>query len=68
MVDDGKGPQVTIPTILISHEAGKLITDSILLNKAKVTLVINFETFKKPVADVTLWMSSYDRKSYVLVR
>lgn len=42
MVDDGKGPQVTIPTILISHDAGKLITDAILLNKAKVTLVINF--------------------------
>lgn len=68
MVDDGKGPQVTIPTILISHEVGKMITDTIILNKTKVTVVVNFETYKKAVADVTIWMSSYDRKSYVLIR
>lgn len=68
MVDDGKGPQVKIPTILINHEVGELITDYILNKKQAVSLVVNFETFKKPIADVTLWMSSYDRKSYILIR
>lgn len=68
MVDDGKGPQVKIPTILISHEVGEIITDFIINKKQNVSLVVSFETFKKPVADVTLWMKSYDRKSYVLIR
>lgn len=30
MVDDGKGPQVKIPTILINHEVGLIITDFIV--------------------------------------
>lgn len=68
MVDDGKGPQVKIPTILISHEVGEIITDFIINKKQNVSLVVSFETFKKPAADVTLWMKSYDRKSYVLIR
>ncbi len=68
MVDDGKGPQVKIPTILISHEVGLIITDFIVNKTAAVSLVVNFETSKKKVADVTLWMNSQDRKSYMLIR
>ena len=42
MIDDGKGPQVKIPTILIDHEVGALITDYIINKTATVSLVINF--------------------------
>lgn len=68
MVDDGKGPQVKIPTILINHEVGEMITDFIINKKQPVSLVVSFETSKKPIADVTLWMNSNDRKSYILIR
>lgn len=68
MVDDGKGSQVKIPTILISHEVGELITDFITKKNKSVSLLVSFETFKKKKADVTIWMSAYDRKSYILVR
>lgn len=50
MVDDGKGPQVKIPTILITHGVGEMITDTILNKKQTVSLVVEFQTFKKPVA------------------
>lgn len=68
MVDDGKGPQVKIPTILISHEVGELITSYAINEKKNVTVIVKFETNRKPIADVHIWMSAFDRKSYILVR
>ena len=68
MVDDGKGPQVKIPTVLISHSVGELITSYVLSEKKNVTVIVNFETNKRKVADVTIWMSAFDRKSYILIR
>jgi len=44
MVDDGKGPQVKIPTILISQEVGAIITDFITTKNKSVSLLVNFET------------------------
>ncbi len=42
MVDDGKGSQVKIPTILINHEVGEFINDFILNKKKQVSLVVIF--------------------------
>jgi len=47
MVDDGKGPQVRIPTVLITHEVGVLISDYVLNRNKNVTILVNFETYKK---------------------
>ena len=41
MVDDGKGSQVKIPTILINH-VGEFINDFILNKKKQVSLVVIF--------------------------
>lgn len=40
MVDDGRGPQVSIPTILISLEDGQHIVDA--LRQSSVIVVVNF--------------------------
>lgn len=68
MVDDGKGPQVKIPTILISHEVGVIMTDFIVNKSAIISMVVSFETSKRKVADVSIWMNSNDRKSYMIIR
>lgn len=40
MIDDGRGPQVSIPTVLISMDDGQQILDSI--RKASVVIDVNF--------------------------
>ena len=42
LVDDGRGPQVKIPTIFIDHELGELIHQFTLDKNATVSMVVSF--------------------------
>jgi hypothetical protein len=68
MVDDGKGPQVKIPTILISNEVGDMIINYMNNNNKNVSISVSFDTYKRDEVEVSLWMSAFDRRSYMLVR
>ena len=58
MVDDGRGSQVHIPTILISYEDGLEILKVLQqnTNKTSVALSIEFQLQKKEKSDLTLWL------------
>ena len=68
LVDDGRGPQVHIPTIFIEEELGELITTYIIEKKTSVSVIVNFETKHQNKANIDLWLDSNDRSSYILVR
>jgi hypothetical protein len=68
MADDGKGPRVKSPTVMVCHDVGVLITEAIISQKKTVSVVVTFETYKKSKAQVMIWMSSLNRKSYVFIR
>lgn len=67
LVDDGRGPQVKIPTIFITEQLGEMIESYVIKGK-KVNIAFRFDTHEEQKADVTIWMNSFDRKSYMLIR
>ena len=54
MVDDGRGSQVHIPTVLISFEDGSEILKS--LRSGTVVMSVSFELVKKEKSDLTIWL------------
>lgn len=66
MVDDGRGSQVHIPTLLINFEDGQEILNS--LHSGPVVVSISFETVVREKAELTLWLDITDHKNFIFLR
>jgi hypothetical protein len=66
MVDDGRGFQVTIPSILISHEDGQLILNA--LEGTKVVAVVSFDVVVQSVATLQIWTDISQHSNFVFLR
>ena len=56
MVNDGHGHLVDIPSVFISGLDGDNLVNTVNECNGSVVLMIKFETFKKKMADTTLWL------------
>lgn len=66
MVDDGRGFQVTIPSILISQEDGQLILTALAANR--VVAVVSFEVVVQSVATLQIWTDISEHSNFVFLR
>jgi hypothetical protein len=63
MVSDGYTSHISIPSIFIGREDGEVIG-----NSTNPILTIKFETIITDTADIGLWLSLVDRRSYIFLR
>ena len=70
MVDDGRGSQVHIPTILLSYEDGEEILKILQqeTKKTSVALSIEFQLPKKEKSDLTLWLDIAEHQNFIFLR
>lgn len=66
MVDDGRGTQVKIPTVLISLQDGQHIVDA--LREGSVVVSVTFEVQTRAKADLQLWLDISDHQNFVFLR
>ena len=65
MIDDGKGFQVHIPTILITYlDAAMLVSN---VNKG-IEISVNFEVIQQNVAEISIWLDITNHKDLVFMR
>ena len=65
MIDDGKGFQVHIPTILITYlDAAMLVSN---VDKG-IEISVNFEVVQQNVAEISIWLDITNHKDLVFMR
>lgn len=65
MADDGKGGQVTIPTVLISESDGEQILKYV---EEGVVLSVTFETVVRERAELQLWVDILNHNNFIFLR
>lgn len=67
MIDDGRGSQVHIPTLLINFEDGQEILNS-LSSGRPVVVSVSFDIVVREKAELTLWLDITDHKNFIFLR
>jgi hypothetical protein len=65
-MDDGKGTQVNIPTVLISEEDGLALLE--FFKQGGVVLSVTFEVPVRSKSDLQLWLDITDHKNFIFLR
>ena len=68
MANDGIGHLIDIPSIFISNEAGEKILNSKAKCGSDAIFKIKFDVYLSPIANVTFWLDSSNRESFVTIR
>lgn len=66
MIDDGRGGQVKIPTVLISLEDGQHIFDAIRSGSVIVSVLFSVE--KREKADLQIWVDITEHQNFIFLR
>jgi len=66
MVDDGRGAQVHIPTILISEKDGEEILQA--LKTSSVVISVTFELTVREKSTLSVWLDITEHKNFVFLR
>jgi PA domain len=66
MMDDGKGAQVSIPTVLIGEEDGLALLE--FFKQGGVVMSVTFQVPVRSVADLQLWLDITDHKNFIFLR
>ena len=65
MIDDGKGFQVHIPTILITQSDGEMLVANV---DKGIEISVNFEVIQQNVAEISIWLDITNHKDLVFMR
>lgn len=68
MGNDGHGHLVDIPSIFISKTNGEKLISTRSECKDSMILSMRFETYTAKVANVTLWLNSNNRQTFITLR
>ncbi len=66
MSDDGTGAKITIPSVFIGELDGEIIMEH--SRNSSVILTMKFETKQSNTANVSLWLDTSVRSSYIMLR
>lgn len=67
MANDGHGHLISIPSIFISAKDGEKLKKT-LEDCGSVILKMTFEVYTSKIANVTFWLNSNNRQSYIMLR